>query len=69
MQHVFAVNVVLRQYSTSTECDGSEELVLTLRELPGHAAGEVFRIPLRLQSMLAGNFVLHRCIIFRPCFH
>ncbi|CAJ1371706.1 unnamed protein product [Effrenium voratum] len=27
-----------------------DELVLTLRELPGHADGEAFRIPLRLQS-------------------
>lgn len=27
-----------------------DELILTLRELPGHADGEVFRIPLRLQS-------------------
>ncbi|CAK9004205.1 unnamed protein product [Durusdinium trenchii] len=27
-----------------------DELLLTLRELPGHAEGECFRIPLRLQS-------------------
>lgn len=33
---------------TSSLCP--QELVLTLRELPGHAEGEAFRIPLRLQS-------------------
>lgn len=55
-QVIFGVNVVLGQHWASIECYSSEELVLTLRELPGHSAGEVFRIPLRLQSMLAGNF-------------
>lgn len=37
------------------DCTRAKELILTLRELPGHADGEVFRVPLRLQSMLGSD--------------
>ena len=39
--------VILRRFRSS---EPAKELILTLRELPGHAEGESFRIPLRLQS-------------------
>ena len=48
-----ATGQVNRQcFAASRRTQPTKELILTLRELPGHSEGENFRIPLRLKSRL-----------------